>query len=307
MMRTRQEAGFTLIELLVGMVITLVVFAAVLAMLNIFLNDSRTDQVRNEVQDNVRSAIDRMSRQLRNVAAPSAALPGALELAGPYDLVFQTVSSSQTFGGVNGSNQMRVRYCLSKATPSNETLWMQTQTWTTTASPSVPGTSTCPASIIGGGWQTQYKLVTNITNENDGQGRELFAYAPIGSKSPSQIDDVNVDMFLDLNPGKPPGETELKSGIFLRNSFASPIARFTLSQVSGEVQLDASASSDPNGQGLTYQWAVDGTPMSQATTQKWDAGTAGTTFAHNSVHAFTLTVTSTGGLTAQVSQTVTIA
>jgi type II secretory pathway component PulJ len=307
MSRVGAEEGFTLMELLIGMVITVLLFSAVLTALDIFMHQSQVDQTRNEVQDNARTAIDRLSRQLRNVASASATTAGALEVAGPYDIVFQTVTSSPIFGGQNGVNQERVRYCLDDSTPSNETLWTQTQTWTSAAPPTVPSTGSCPAAISSGGWQTRTKLVTNVTNQINNQSRVVFTYAPLGSTTPAQINFVDVNLFLNQNPNNPPGETNLQSGIYLRNSFAAPIARFTVTQPGGQIALDATASSDPNGQALSYQWSVDGHQVFGATGQQWVAGTAGTTaFAHGSVHTFTLTVTSTAGFTATATQTVTI-
>ncbi len=301
-MRAREQSGFTLIELLVGMIITLVVFSGVLYALQVFQQESHNDQARNEIQDNARTTIDRMSHQLRNVAAPSPSSAGALELAGPYDIVFETVNPTVVYPN-NPTNQMRVRYCLDASSSTNETLWFQTQTWTSATVPSVPSTSTCPGPLTGTNpWTTKQVLVSNVTNEIYNQDRELFSYAPIGATSPAQINSVEVDVFLDSNPGKQPGETELKSGIYLRNSFAAPIASFTLSQVNGQVLLDASSSTDPNGQALSYQWSLDGTSIPAGTTQQYNAGS----FTHGSVHTFGLTVTSTGGLTDQTSKMVTI-
>ena len=121
------ERGFTMVEMLIS-----VVFGAVLTLLQVFLGDNQTDIARNAEQDSARSAIDRMSRQLRNVAAPASGAIGALEVAGPYQMIFQTVSSlPPPNGSQNALNQMRVRYCLNTGVPSNETLYMQTQTWTT--------------------------------------------------------------------------------------------------------------------------------------------------------------------------------
>ena len=105
MIRWGDQSGLTLVEMLVTLVISMVVFGAVLAALQVFQTDSRYDQLRNEAQDKARSAIDRMTGELRNVAAPSAGAvsAGALEEAGSYNLVFETVSSAQVFGGQNAS------------------------------------------------------------------------------------------------------------------------------------------------------------------------------------------------------------
>lgn len=296
--RLADEHGITVVEMLLALVISLVVFGAVLTLLDSFLKNERVDRLRNETQDTARSAIDRLSRDLRNAASPSAGSPGALEKSNPYDLMFQTVSGTQVFGGSNAYNQMRVRYCLDASNPAAENLWLQTQTWTTATAPAAPDTSTCPSSA----WPARYLLVAGVTNENNSQNRALFTYAPLAATSAAQINAIEVDLFLDPNPGSQPSETELKSGIYLRNSNAPPTASFTVSQVNGHVLLNGSGSSDPNGQSLSYQWTLDGSSISGATTQSYDAGT----FTSGSSHTFGLIVTDTVGLSATSAQTMRI-
>src|SRR5213080_2241540 len=235
MMRWEDQSGLTLVEMLVTLVISMVVFGAVLAALLVFQTDSRYDQLRNEAQDKARSAIDRVTGELRNVAAPSAGAvsAGALEEAGSYNLVFQTVSSTQVFGGQNASNQLRVRYCLDASTPTNETLWRQTQTWTTSTAPAIPSTASCPSSA----WGSQTALVSNVTNEINGQNRPVLVYGPAPATELSQIRSVRVDLFINLNPSKKhPGETELSDGIYQRNILSPPVARFTLVQQRAKAQ-----------------------------------------------------------------------
>src|SRR5438105_1963439 len=128
MRRWSDQSGLTLVEMLVTAILTVLVFGLVLTGLEVFQRNNRIDQLRNEAQDNARSAIDRLSQELRNVAAPSKGLAGALEEVAPYSVMFQTVSSSQVFGGENKANQMRVRYCLDASTATNETLWREAQT-----------------------------------------------------------------------------------------------------------------------------------------------------------------------------------
>lgn len=318
MRRLGDQDGFTLVEMLVGLIMSLLLFAAGLDLLNIFQNEDHYNVQRSQVQAAAHTAIDRMSLQFRNVAAESPTSAGALERSGPYDVVFQSVfSGTPAFGGSNATNQMRVRYCLDTSNPvgamtptaSNEFLVMQTQTWTTATGPSVPNDGgVCPGPKSSG-WNNDSNhpdqvVAANLTNEISGQSRALFTYAPVGSTAPTQINFVDVDLFLDVNPGHEPGETELKSGIYLRNSFAAPIASFNITQ-GNQVQLDASPSSDPNGQALTYQWSIDGSPISGATTQQYSATAHVAPFTAGS-HTFTLTVTSTGGLSATTSKTWTI-
>lgn len=320
MRRLSAEGGMTVVELLVAMALALIVFAATLSVVDLFQKDNTYDQDRNEAQDNARSAIDRMAVDLRNVAAPTGGSPGTLEEVGPYDMVFQTVSASTVFGGQNSTNSMRVRYCLDASTPSNEKLWKVTQTWTTSTAPSVPSTASCPGTITPGSstaWNADSLLLSNITNENQSQNRPLFTCKAPGvssntcateTTSTSQVRTVDVDMFEDLNPGGQPGETELTDGIDLRNALSAPTASFTSSIVNDNfVQLDASGSSDPNGESLSYQWyqgssCTSGNALAGATGEQYDSGSlpAGT-------YSFDLQVTNLGGLTScATAKTVTI-
>jgi hypothetical protein len=297
MTRWGDESGVTLLETLVAVVATVAVFGAVLGTLDIFQSDVRYNQLRNETQDNARSAIDRLTGQLRNVAAASAGSAGIVEQAGPYEIVFQTVNATQVFGGQNASNQMRVRYCLNAATPTNETLWQQTQTWTTSTAPPIPGTTSCPSAA----WATQYALVPNVTSEINGQNRPVFEYGPASAEL-ARINSVKVHLFLDVNPNQTrPGESELSDGIFLRNGLIPPVARFTVSILRRRAQLNGSTSSDPNGQALSYKWYLDGKTEPIATTQQFETGEIS-----KGAHTFTLTVTDTAGLSNSTSKTVTV-
>jgi prepilin-type N-terminal cleavage/methylation domain-containing protein len=301
MTRVGGQAGMTLIEVLVAMVMTLLIFGAVGTSLNVFERDSGTDQLRHEAQDKARSAIDRLTGELRNVAAPSKGSPGALEEAAPYSIVFQTVSSSQIFGGENKANQMRVRYCLDASTPSSETVWREGQTWTTATPPSMPPTTQCP-SPVNPQWSIKAQLVSNVTNRINEQNRALFYY---DSSERSKIRSVEADVFINVAPTKAhPGETELKDGVLLRNSLLAPTASFTLTQFGNhQVLLNGSASGDPNGQALAYQWYLDGSAMAGWTTQEYETRAGEVSVGS---HTFKLTVTDTAGLTASVQQTVTI-
>lgn len=315
MRSAREEHGFTLIEMLVGMSMSLIVMGAITFVLTSYLNNYRYDRFRDDAQQDAQVMIVRLSRELRSAASPSAGSAGLLEKATAYDLVFQTVSAGQVFTG-NPTNQMRVRYCLG----ANNTLWRQTETWTSSTAPAVPDTSLCPSTssswVTASGGSPCCVTLSDITNEIGGDTtRPLFTYGPSGWTSTSQIQSVEVSLYIDRNPGHFPGPTQLTSGIFLRNTLAPPAASFTYTETAvgsntRDIQLNGSPASDPNGQALTYQWysgsgATCPSPtgaISGATTQQYDAGH----FSTGTNQTFALVVTDTGGLTSCATQTIAV-
>jgi prepilin-type N-terminal cleavage/methylation domain-containing protein len=295
--RLQSENGFTLIELLVTMVITTIVFGATLSVLDVFQRDNIVDQQRSEVQDNARNAIDRIARQLRNVAAPSAGSPGALLTTKNYSMIFDTIDSSSGYEWKeNTSHTMMVRYCLNNSNPENEALWMQVLRWQTKTGPETPTPSGCPD--LGGFWESNRQIVQHVTNRIGGATRPMFNYS---AATAPQTASVEVDMFLNLTPKQAhPGETQLTTGVGLRNANRPPIVAFTVTRISPKfVRLDASASYDPDGLALTYQWKVDGAAI---------ASTAQVAEVEKSVgsHTYQLEVVDPGGLGEKMTQTVNI-
>jgi prepilin-type N-terminal cleavage/methylation domain-containing protein len=304
----RQE-GFTLIEVLVSMALAMVVFGATLTALDTFQANNRVDVLRNETQDNARSAIDRFARDLRNVAAPRSVpeLPGALEQAEEYSIVFQTIDSTAPgAGSENPSNAMRVRYCLNNASQSNEVLWRQVRRWTEKETPAIPSAATCP-DLTPKDWDSSTKLVDHITNRVV-PNRPLFVYGPTGWKELAQIATVAPNVYLNVNPGqRRPGESQLTSTINLRNANRQPIATFTVTEKNGHVLLNASESVDPDGLALSYQWSEGVTEASAtvipSTAQQYETPLP---LVSGKTYTFWLKVTDPGGLTNSTKRTVTI-
>lgn len=259
----RRQGGFTMIELLVAMTLSILVLGVTVTAFVSLLDEDRTVTEHNEAQTQARTAMQRMARQLRNLASPTALRnvkenrPRAVEVATPWDLVARVVDDNVIpVGSQNSANLMRVRWCLNGADPRNGVLWMQTQRWTTALPPAVPGTGTCPAS----GWSSQQVAAQHIVNLiNPATPRPMLTY---DSSDPEKISRVHTDLFIDPTPGRSPVEAQLGSGVLLRNQNQFPVAAFEIVQigVSGSNQVlrfDGSASVDPESQPLKYCWFVD--------------------------------------------------
>jgi prepilin-type N-terminal cleavage/methylation domain-containing protein len=311
MRRAAREQGFTLIEVLVTIALAMVVFGATLTALDVFQTNNQNDLRRNEAQDNARNAIDRLARDMRNVAAPKSVveLPGALERAEPYSIVFQTIDArAPEASSENATNAMRVRYCLNDTEPANEKLWRQEMRWTSKEAPEVPGESTeatCPGKETGSGWKGNSVLASFVTNRIGGQNRALFTYGPKGWSETAQITTVEPTLYLDVLPGKRPGETRLTSTISLRNANRQPTASFTITEVNGHLLLNASASTDPDGLALSYKWSEgskEGEVVLSSTAQQYETPL----LISKSTHTFWLKVSDPGGLSASTKEVFTL-
>jgi prepilin-type N-terminal cleavage/methylation domain-containing protein len=325
MMRVCDERGFTLIELLVTMAITTVIFGSTLSVLDVFQSNNRFDQLRNENQDTARTTLDRLSRQLRNIIARTTSegtVPGALEVAEPYEIAFETVDTTKATSGENKVNAMRVRYCLDDSNPENEIVWEQVRRWTEKEVPALPTSKSCPDRTKEGtseaDWNTSTQVVQHVTNRNGGQGnpevkadenRWLFTYS---AKETPQILSVNTNIFVNINPKQTrPGDSQLTSGVSLRNANRVPVAEFTATEEGNrQVRLNASASYDPDGLTLTYRWWDNGEEFTTTSQQFETKVTCKTTkeagFCLKSTQKFKLEVTNPGKLSAHTEKELTI-
>ena len=257
--RLRSESGMTLIELLIACVMAVIVLGSTLTVLAATNNNARNQQTASDNQDGARIYLDRLARQLRNLASPSLfsanyqAQPYAVDLAGDYDLVFRVVGDTMPAGSLNTANVKRVRYCLDNSQPS-QTLYQQEQTWTNAASnmpPALPSTAACP----GTGWTTTTRVLSVAANRTGGQTRPLFTY---NSNDTQRISEVHAELFVDTTPGSAAKEVRLATGVTLRNQNRVPIAGMTATAAAGHhAILNGSASEDPEGMPLTYQWYLD--------------------------------------------------
>jgi prepilin-type N-terminal cleavage/methylation domain-containing protein len=306
-MRLMAERGFTIVEVLVSMLLGAIILGATLGALEVFQSSNRYDLLRNEAQDNARTAVDNLARDLRNVAAPKSEveLPGALEKAEPYAFTFQTVDSNPLpQGSENATNVMRVRYCLDDTTTTNEVIWRQVRRWKWPKPPEAPSSTACPDQTAGD-FDSSTKLVEHVTNRIGGQNRPLFVYGPKGWGEISQINSVEPTIYLDVNPLHRPGESQLTSLISLRNFSGQPLVAFTATESKAHIVLNASESYDPDGLALSYTWSegnAEGETVLPSTAQEYETGR----LASGSTHTFWLKVTDPGGLHASTKQIVTL-
>jgi hypothetical protein len=259
-----EERGMSLMEVLVGGTLMLVMLAAATTPFIVLQKTDRVAQNQNDTQDNARTTLDALQHKLRNVAGQSQ----LINRASSYDLVFETIDPlAKPTGSNNDRNVMRVRYCLdttnAPAGPTRGRLWEQTLRWTTAAVPSsTPNATLCPDS----GWGTTRLAADYVTNRTTTTKRQaiapLFAFHPVPSATPTTaelqaITQIRVDLFTDRNIAEAPIETELTSGVFLRNQNGHPTASFTATPGTGgtrQIILNAGASTDPENLPLTYRW-----------------------------------------------------
>jgi type II secretory pathway pseudopilin PulG len=276
--RARAEAGVSLVELLVVVGLLSVVLLALFSTLNGFGRATSANFAQNEAQSTARTAIDRLARELRNTGSPG--LPDVpIERADPDELVFNTTDPLEPSGGAaNATSVVRVRYCQHG---NSGRLWRQVQTWTTSTRPPLPPREACPHNSYG----TRELVADDVINEES--ARAVFTY---DSASLSQIGTVTVELSVDTDRDRAPGAQRLSTTVSLRNQNRPPTATFTATLTgSRHVLLNASGSSDPDGDELSFTW-YDGSTFI-GTGPLLDYGSPST-----GPRTFSVTVTDAGGL-----------
>lgn len=243
--RLRAQAGFTYIEVLVAMGVMIAVMGGALAALDVFQSTTRVNGIQNDAQDAARTSVDRLVRELRNLASPTDQAPQAIDRAEPFDLVFQTVAPTKPAGSLNARNIERVRYCLS----GDRKLYRQVQTWTTQPVPGAPADTACP----GAGWDDQHVVAHHLSNRAGAAQRPVWLF---DSSDRSQITTIRGELFIDADPSTRPGEVRLLSGVYLRNQNRAPTAAFSATVLGSpsRILLNGSSSVDPEDKPLTYTW-----------------------------------------------------
>lgn len=299
MSRLGREDGISLMETLTAISLLALVIGATIGTMVHFDTQTRANQLSNDAQETARVALDQMSRELRNhgVGTPQSH-QGVLQ-AGAFNLVFQTVNPTPPAGGQNSRNVEWVRYCLNDTDASNEKLYRQEYAWTTAAPPStVPDTSACPSSA----WSSQRIVADKLFNNSGGQTRALFTP---NSADPASVSRIGLSAYVNGSPGSSsasaPRESRLDTAIALRNQNTPPQPSFSVNVLgNGHIVLNASASTDAEGDPLTYQWSYDGNaiPNGDDVTLDYSPPTA------SGVHSITLTVSDPGGESNTLTKTV---
>ena len=303
MRRLRAEAGVSMAEVLAASALLMVVLGAALTPFDVLHRTERATANQNDSQDNARNAVAVMMRALRNTSGQNR----LVNLASPYDLVIETVDQSpKPAGSQNARNLMRVRYCLDTSSSSHVGLtrgriWEQSYRWTDATPPTAMPAASCPDPS----WGTRRVLADYVTNRATSAARPaaepLFTYFP-DSASLDLITSIRVSVHSDRRWDEPPRETELTSGILLRNQNGAPTASFNATPGaagSRKITLNAATSSDPEGLPLAYRWCDTTTVSTCDDTTKVGSGVLYTyTAPAAGARSITLHVFDVGGLQA---------
>ena len=253
----RQQAGMSLIEVMMVSSLLVIVLGAALAPFDVLSKTQQKSVEQNEAQDDARSSLSLITRNLRNTSGQNQ----LVNLASPYDLVVETVDyKAKPSGSLNARNLMRVRYCLDTTSPGSSLvrgrLWEQQHRWTTSSVPTSMPTPSCPDMSWGSARVVADYVTNKATNARRPTAAALFSYYPNAS-SLNTITSIRVKLLSDRRWDRDPPETELQTGVLLRNQNGLPTASFnaTPGQVgTRKIILNANTSTDPEGLPLTYRW-----------------------------------------------------
>ena len=284
------QRGNSLIEVLVTIVVgTIVLGGGVTAMVS-FLTQSASAERRTDAQDAARLTIDQVAIQLRSAMSGGDATRPAIESVSDYSIVFLAPARTPSLVA-NPLGLQHVRYCLGIGSTGKPSLFRQTAPHHTGSGGNAPATAACPDSS----WGNSMELAGDVVNV--AEGVPLFTPS---SDAAGNVTGVAIETVVDVDPLRDPPATRLHTAAQLRNVNRPPVASLTCQSASnGHAVCDASSSSDPDAQTLSYAWAMGTTQLGTTGYRLDQPG-----LAPGSSHVFTVTVRDSGGLSTSASQTV---
>jgi type II secretory pathway pseudopilin PulG len=295
MRRLRDEGGMTLTEVLAAMFVAVILFGAAVTTFVTFLDTSTKADNETQSQEAARSTLERLSAQLRNGMATGTTGSQPVQHVSDFDLVFLAPDAKGTVSANNPRVLTYHRYCLGNANNKGEQLWYQTSPFNSASQATAPARDKCPSTS----WATRFKMADHLTNR-------LSPVAPVfvpAYDSTGNVLHVSVNARVDWNPDMRPPAVELRSKVTLRNLNRAPTASLSCAGLTnGHAICDASASSDPDGQALSYAWAVNGTTITGESTYRLDYSP----LAPGASRTITVTVSDSGNATATDSEFVRI-
>lgn len=241
----RNQAGTSLTEVLLVSIIFVVVLGATLTAVTGFDRSTNLTRKQHENAEAAREGLDRLNRQLRNLAKRID--QPVIAIATPTDFMFQTSDPARTW----------VRWCLEPGAGGGGTarLWLAQRV--------AGGAAGAPGACPGAGWDRLTAVADGVVNPIG--NRSVFTYeclpdrgagCPASAAEFPQIKGVTSQLFIDANPVKRPGEMLVSSGVYLRNQNETPTAAFSWrpSGTPRRVVFNGAASSDPEGRTLKYYW-----------------------------------------------------
>ncbi len=291
------QSGFSLTELLVSIVIAMIIFGAATTTWVSFIKVSTKSEQQTKAQDVARSTVERLSTHLRNAMTTSASSAAIHSSSNGFDLVFVTSLPDTTTTTTNPRGLTHVRYCLeNKGSKKDDRLFFQTAPYSA-ASSNPPSTLLCPDSA----WSTKQVFSDHYVNRAEPGTPAFFTYETDGATPPS-ITHVALHPIVDWAYGSGPDPVELKSTVSLRNLNRAPTASLSCQGLSnGHAVCDGSASTDPDGEQLTYSWKLGSTTLSGESTSRLDKFPLA-----KGTYSISLTVTDAAGVTSTLTRSVTI-
>lgn len=299
MSRLRQESGISLTEVMAAMFVSLIIFGAAITTWVEFLDVSGRSESQTKAQDTARSTVERVGAHLRNAMTTGGSGAAVNSASTGWDLIFLTPLPDTTASSTtNPRGLSHVRYCLSNANTKNDVLWFQTAPYSSSGQATPPSTAACPSTA----WSTRTAVADHIVNRSTANTPALFTMRTDGG-TPASVTHVEIHPIVDWNPNLSPDATELRSTVNLRNLNRAPTASLSCQGLAnGHAICDGSASVDPDGEPLTYAWAMNGTTLATESSFRLDKYplTSKTTY------SFRLTVTDAAGVTATATRSVTM-